>query len=252
MSVLLHEDKNHAALLQGTTLYTEESHLLSHVNATPVQPRPSLLAKALDNPLLNAVIVHSTLLICCVIWGAWAVVAKYTISNFPAIVLLSLRWSIASIVLYLALAISNRQLPRIPEWSAMWRIVVLAVIGVYTQQLLFIYGLDRTTSSNTAILQMIIPPVTTFFSLLLGLERTMWEKILGVTCAVLGSLVLLGIREMQWDTQVLGNLLVCCSSISSSFYLLWGRPIWASHGSLMVAAWAFGLAYVDRAIAQQL
>ena len=105
-------------------------------------------------------------------------------------------------------------------------------------------GLRRTTAINTAILQMITPPVTTFFSLLLRIEHLMWEKIVGVLLTVAGTVIFLDVTRLDLAEGVIGNLLVCCASVASAFYLLWGRPLWNEAGSLPVTAWAFSLSYV--------
>jgi len=178
-----------------------------------------------------------------VLRGAWATLAKYTLGYFPTGVMLSLRWSLSALLLIAVMVVRERALPRMLSVPLLWRVALLALIGVVLQQTFFMIGLRRTTAINTAILQMITPPVTTFFSLLLRIEKIMWEKILGVSLAVVGTVVFLDVTKLDLSDGVVGNLLVCCASAASAFYLLWGRPLWSDIGSLTVTAWSFLITY---------
>lgn len=154
-----------------------------------------------------------------------------------------MRWGISSIVLVTVLVVRERGLPRMPDRSAVWKILLLALVGMVFQQWLYMLGLKRTTGTSAAVLQLITPPVATFFSLALRIERAMWEKVVGVILAVSGTAVFMGVQNMDLSEGVVGNLLICTSSSTSAFYLLWGRPLWASVGASTVSAWCFTITY---------
>jgi drug/metabolite transporter (DMT)-like permease len=194
-------------------------------------------------PAIWSALIHLTLFTVCALWGAWAVVGKYTVTYIEPLIFLTIRLCLSALLYLVILMLHKRSLPPLLAWQHVWRIAVLALCGLLFGQLMFMNGLRRTTASNTAILQMLTPPITSFFSLLLGTERLMWQKIVGMSCAVMGAVAFLGIDNFQLanDTMV-GNLLVCVSCCTSTFYLLWGKPLFQHVGSLVVTTYCFGFA----------
>ena len=206
---------------------------------------PQLLDRLMNRgAYTRSVVVHATLFVCCALWGAWAVIGKATVSYISPMIFLTVRLQISMVLYFVIMACSERRLPSLPSWTFTWRVILLSIVGLLGGQLLFMNALHYTTASNVAVLQMLIPPVTTSIALPLGIERCLWQKIVGVAIAVVGAIVFLGLDNFSLTDGLIGNVLVVVSAFTSSFYLLFGRTLFSTYGSLQTTSWVFFFGYV--------
>ena len=110
-------------------------------------------------------------------------------------------------------------------------------------QAIFVEGLARATPLNGAVLGTLTPVYTTALSVLLGREQASRRQWAGLAVAMSGALFLVGAEHFDLGHErLVGNLLVMCSSLAYSLYLVLARPLFARYGALPVTAWAFLLA----------
>jgi len=115
-----------------------------------------------------------------------------------------------------------------------------ALFGVTANMLLFIAGLARTTATNAVVIGAIIPVFTVGVAVALRKEAATLPKVLGLSVACLGALVIVGAGRFEASGgHLYGNLLLVGNSLSFSIYLVISRRLLAKYSTMTVVAWTF-------------
>lgn len=181
--------------------------------------------------------VHAGLLFVQLAFGGFHVAAKFVIGHLHPLALAGLRVAVATpLLLALAWAVdrvlpSRRELPRL---------ALLGLLGVFTNQLLFILGLRFTTATNASLLMPSIPVFAGLVAIVLGVERPSRRRTLGIALAVVGALVMLEPTRFQVGDRVLtGNLMILANCLSYATFLVLMRPVLRRLPATTVIAWSF-------------
>lgn len=181
--------------------------------------------------------VHWALIAVQLSFSGFHVLGKIVLRSIDPLAVACCRVLVATPVLFLLAA---RHGPiRVPR-SELKYLALLGLLGVFTNQVLFILGLRLTTATNAAILMPAIPVFAAAIAVAAGIERVGWRRILGVALAVSGALVLLRPgRFTLGDDAILGNLLILTNCLSYAAFLVLQRPVVERLPWRTVLAWAF-------------
>jgi drug/metabolite transporter (DMT)-like permease len=181
--------------------------------------------------------VHAGLLFVQLGFGGFHVTAKAVLTHLDPLAMAGIRVVAATPILLLLAWMVDRCLPsrRDLPWLAL-----LGLLGVFTNQLLFILGLRLTTATNASILMPSIPVFAAAVAILIGVEKMQRHRLLGIALAVAGALVMLepGRFQAAHDTLV-GNLLILANCLSFATYLVIMRPVVQRLPTTTVIAWSF-------------
>lgn len=181
--------------------------------------------------------VHAGLLFVQLTFGAFHVVAKAVLAYLHPLALAGLRVLVATPLLLLLAWQHDRILPSRRElpWLAL-----LGLLGVFTNQLLFILGLRLTTATSAALLMPSIPVFAAAVAILGRVERASAGRAFGIALSVIGALVMLdpsGFRIA--DSALAGDLLVLANCMSYATFLVVMRPVLRRLPVATVIAWSF-------------
>ena len=171
-----------------------------------------------------------------IIWGINFPVSKAALGEFAPLPFNALRFSIASIVLLIAL------LGRGLSWPAprdRLRVLLLGLFGNVVYQQFFIFGLDRTRAGTASILLASTPLLTAVLSSLVGHEKLAPQIWIGACATVAGIalVVLLGGDASAGDHSLIGDLLMMGASISWAVFTVGSRPLVERYGAVPFTAW---------------
>ncbi len=185
--------------------------------------------------------VHLALAAVSVIFGSNYVVAKVVMDDVPPMALFAVRTAGASLCLYL--------LHRIWIHESLQRrdllpVAVYSFFGVVVNQILFLWGLERTTPTNAAILVCTIPAFTYGWAVLLRREPAVRIRLIGLAIAFLGVGYLIGIEEFDLSSELVqGNLFIVINSSSFGLYLVLTKPLVSRYRNpVTVLRWTFAFA----------
>jgi drug/metabolite transporter (DMT)-like permease len=106
-------------------------------------------------------------------------------------------------------------------------------------QLLFFYGLARTSAAHGALMYAMTPLGVYVTSLLQGQERPSRRATAGIATAFVGVVVLLLGRGLASARgSLVGDLLILAAVVAWVLYTTEGKPFAASHGPLRATAWS--------------
>ena len=125
------------------------------------------------------------------------------------------------------------------------KITLLAVLGVVTNQALFLAGLALTSAHVAAILITTIPVFTLAITIATGRERATASKIGGILLAGAGALAVVWGEGIEGSSrELLGALMIVGNSLSYSCYLVLSKPLMATYSARAVLSRMFAIAVV--------
>lgn len=182
--------------------------------------------------------LHLALLFVQVTFGAFHVFGKGLLNELPPLAIVASRSLIsAPLLLVLALRVDRR----IPPPRDLIRFAVLGFLGIFANQLLYIYGLQMTSAINAAIIMPSIPVFVALLAWATRAEPMTRLKALGVGLAVAGALSILDLSKLAHASGSLwGNALLLGNCVVYALYLVLQRDLLLRYHPLTVVSWAFG------------
>lgn len=120
------------------------------------------------------------------------------------------------------------------------RLQVCALLGVACNQVLYLEGLERSTSVNAGLMMLLIPVFTYMVAVSVRQEAFSFRRVLGMTVALSGTAQLLLQRDADFGRPyLLGNLLITANTLCFSVYLVTARPLARRYPALVLIAWTY-------------
>jgi drug/metabolite transporter (DMT)-like permease len=183
--------------------------------------------------------VHAALSFVQVAFGSWHVFGKYVLHYLHPLVLADLR-VLGSVPLLLGLTFMTER--ALPKKSDLGLLIVLGLLGVFANQLLYIFGLQHTSATNSGILMPSIPVFAAALAVLFRIERISIQKTVGIGLAVAGSIVMLDVGTIdlaKGGATLFGNLLLLGNCVCYAGFLVLQRSILHRMRPLAVVAWSY-------------
>ena len=128
-----------------------------------------------------------------VFFGSLPVIGKVVLEAVSPLSIVGFRVGITALVLVVIQTYRRRLW--LKQKSDYVRLAVLSLFGVIFNQILFITGLSLTKASNTSLLAVTIPIFALTAGALAGFERLTGIKIIGITLAAIGVVVIIDPRS---------------------------------------------------------
>lgn len=174
-------------------------------------------------------------------FGLFAIFGKWAFVDFSAEAIVGWRIVFGSLALGAAvfLMAGKRALPTKLD---LFKLAVLALLGITINMVLFLEGLRRSTAINSGLIMPMIPVFTFSIAVIMKHERFAWSRGLGILVALSATLVLAYGRGAEFSEATRsGNLMMVANAFSYSLFLVFSRPLVAKYGPLVVTAWVFVL-----------
>lgn len=167
--------------------------------------------------------LHAALLTVQVLFSTFHVAGKFALAEIHPLALACVR---VGCVMPVLVMLAWRHEPKLPPLRELPWLAVLGMLGVFGNQVLFLWGLSYTTATNAAILMPSIPVFAAAIGALLGIERIGRWRLAGILLAVLGALAVLDpTRFSLSDDTTLGNLLILTNAFLYASFLVLQRPV---------------------------
>ena len=171
-------------------------------------------------------------------YGTLPVVAKSVLDVVPSLTLVAIRIGLTAVVI-VGMRSFRGGMKLDDPWDHV-RLALLSIAGVSLNQILFIGGIAYTKASNASLLVVTIPIFTLAISVLLGIEKATWAKLLGMLLAAMGVIVLVDPRNAQFGSETtLGDLMIIASSLAFGLYVATSKDVVKRNGALKFMAWVF-------------
>ena len=163
-----------------------------------------------------------------VIWSSAYAAITYGLRVFTPGELTLLRFSVASLLFAVPVALGYIKLPPRRDWPAL---IVLALIGHVCYQLSLMYSMTRISAGAAVVAISMAPSVTAVLAMLKLHERLSLRAVAGLGIAFIGTLLVTLGRGHEIHFEPLA-LLVFGSVLCSSIYFVFQKPLLARTSSL--------------------
>lgn len=164
------------------------------------------------------------MLLVCLIWGLNFSVTKAAFNQIAPLPFTAVRFLVASLLLWVVLRILEGPVKLLA--GPVKQLFVLGLVGNTCYQLAFILGLARTTATNSALILSTMPTVVAVFAGVLGLERITTRMRWGIGLGMLGVVLVIATRGVEFDIATLtGDLLTVMAVIFWAMYTIGLRKV---------------------------
>lgn len=170
------------------------------------------------------------------IWALNNNLSKFALKGFPPLLLAGFRTAVAAVLL-VPVYFLLRQRPL--HWRELPKLMALGAVGVGVNQFFFVVGINRTSVTHAAFILPLTPVITMLLSAALGQERVTAQKVLGMTIAFSGVLVLQLSKQPDTGATLLGDLLLFIGVLSFASYLVFGKRATALYDGITVTSMAY-------------
>ncbi len=175
-----------------------------------------------DGDKRSALLSEASLLSAAIALGTNPVAVKYAVGDIPPLPFVALRFTCAGLVVlaFLLFLGSGVRLKR----KHVLPMAGLGLVGVGLNNVMFTFGVELTSASNTALIYATPPLWGMLLGFTLGLERPRLRGVLGILLAIFGVGIIvyggLGAGGLQGDVLVAGAALCWGSYTALSIFLL--------------------------------
>ena len=174
-------------------------------------------------------------------WAGNYVVGKIALQAFSPVLLFCLRISMAG-VLILPIYWWERHHRPGPAWTLrdVTQLVILGLFGVALNQFLFVVGLSRTSVAHSSIFANMTPILILLLASARGLERLTGWKLVGVTVALAGVVLLRKLdTNSHGEATLAGDFLTFCGALAFSIFTVLAKPQTKRYGGVTVNTFAY-------------
>jgi drug/metabolite transporter (DMT)-like permease len=178
-------------------------------------------------------------------WGGTFVAGKWAVGEAPPFFVATLRFAIASVVLWALVAWRGRRSGErfhLPEGGAQWAgLFSLGLTGVFLYNFVFLTGLSRTSATNGSLIVAFNPLLTAVLSAWWLKERVRPVQAGGLLLALLGVGVVITrgsievIRNLSFNH---GDILMLGAPLAWALYTIAGKKVLRTFPPLVATAYA--------------
>jgi drug/metabolite transporter (DMT)-like permease len=174
-------------------------------------------------------------------WAGNYVVGKIALQAFSPVLLFCLRITMAGVLILPVYLWEQRRRPQ-PSWTPrdVTQLIILGLFGVALNQFLFVVGLSRTSVAHSSIFANMTPILILLLASARGLERLTGWKLLGVTVALAGVVLLRKLdTNSHGEATLAGDFLTFCGALAFSIFTVLAKPQTKRYGGITVNTFAY-------------
>ena len=165
--------------------------------------------------------------------------SKVIMKSLPPLVWANIR-SIATALLLGSFLFLTGQSHWQEAWKLRKQLLLFSLLGVALNQAAFLSGLHLTTTTNSALINTMIPIFTILWVTLSKQEKFPWFRWLGLACAFIGVVSLRDLRHFSFSSSTYqGDLLSLLNCFCYSIFLA-KSPVFFKHRNVLwTTTWLF-------------
>jgi drug/metabolite transporter (DMT)-like permease len=171
------------------------------------------------------------------IWGLNYPLVKQILTEMSPMSFNGLRFIGASLMLLVWLRLRGEDWRVRPsDWP---RLITLGLISIGLYQVCFIYGLQRSTATNTSLIISMSPTLVVALGTALGMSKATGRTWIGVVMAFAGLLLVIGGKQQGLRvgaSTLSGDLMAFVAALTWAIYTLYVPPLFQHYSSLKATA----------------
>jgi len=196
--------------------------------------------------LLNKIILaHIAIILANIIYGLNYSIAKEIMPDYIMPYGLTVCRGIAAIVLFWLLGYMYKR--EKVDKKDFRTLLLAALFGVAINQLMFLKGLNLTSSIDAAIIMTVNPVLVLLVSAIVIGELINFRKIFGIAIGATGAILLILMSKGSLDFNsgnFTGNILIFLNALSYGIYLVVVKNLMMKYRPVTVLKWAFSFGFL--------
>nr|WP_027414750.1 DMT family transporter [Aneurinibacillus terranovensis] len=175
---------------------------------------------------------------------AMAIVGSFIVANkvitgvFPVFLASELRLSIGAVTLIFLLYIKEKRFPCISRRD-LFLFIFQTFVGVFMFSIFMLYGLKFTTGIESGIITSTTPAVVGLISFFFLKERLTWNHVIGILCAVLGTMAINVVGAFSNTAHgahaLFGNLLIFGAVVGEAIFFTFRKFVSKDLSALVIS-----------------
>lgn len=177
------------------------------------------------------------LVIVTFVWGSNPMSMKFGLEYMSPLVYTALQMVMASIVSIILLKHSKTY--RKFDKKDLRSVISIGFLGFFMFQTLFVFGVDMTTSGNSAIIIATLPANVVLINKIFKLENITKSMVIGVILSILGviTITLGSNKEMTLSgSNIIGCLLIFLGEIAYAYYTVFSKFLLDKYSNYQVTS----------------
>ena len=187
----------------------------------------------------NAIKGHIALFLAQVIYALNYSIAKGLMPDFMGPMSIVFFRIIGACILFWILSLFVKT--QTVEKKDLRKMALLALFGVVINQIFFIYGLSITSPINSSIIMISNPIMVFIFTLIILKERITGLKLLGLSTAITGALLILLYHDNfeMGSATMAGDIMTLINSASWAIFIVMVKPVMSKYNTVTTMRWMF-------------
>lgn len=171
------------------------------------------------------------------LWSASFIATKFAYSSFSPLMVGLIRFFFATALLFLVRLISKDTVP--PARKDMIKIAISGLLGITLYFAAENIGVQLTTASNASLIVASYPAVTTLFEFFIFRTKPTIRKVVGISLAFGGVLVLTTKSGSGGPEALWGNLILIAAGVIWTFYNFITRTVTGKYSPVTLSYYQF-------------
>lgn len=200
---------------------------------------PREIIRSMASRAASPLLVTSALVTVQMLFGLNYVFSKVIVGIFPPLAWADIRVICSAILMLGINIIFARKMPK-ADRKFFLPLIVYSVLGIVCTQSFFLLGLHYTTSTNSAILNTLIPVFTLVVVTIQGNETLTAQRAIGFFFAFIGVLVIRKVEDFSLSNKTLvGDLFILMNALSTALFLVFSKKFLQKYDRFWATTWLF-------------
>ena len=185
------------------------------------------------------------LLFVALVWGVNFAIVKFALGDFSPLSFTITRFLLAALFLFCVMLIS-REPPGIERKDRL-AFVRLGLVGITFYNIFFMYGLQYTSASHSALFISLSPLFAVLIQAASGRERLTARVVVGIAFATAGTVLIIisNAGGLQFSSEgVFGDMLTLVGSLLWALYTTASRPLLERYSPVKITAYCMAIGSV--------
>lgn len=185
--------------------------------------------------------IYLLMVLCTIFWAGAFIAAKLSSPFIPAFTLTFLRFSIATLVLYIIIKIRKQKLHKLTK-NDIPVFIVTGLVGMFGYHVLFFSAIKYTTAINSSIIGASNPIITAILSIIFLKDKINIKRVLGMILSFTG--VFLTLTNASLDVMKVfsfnrGDILMLFAVIMWASYSVFSKWVMPRYSPMTLTFYSF-------------
>lgn len=185
--------------------------------------------------------IYFLMVLCTIFWAGAFIAAKLSSPFIPPFTLTFLRFSIATIILYVIIKYKKQNLYKLKK-KDIPVFLFTGLIGMFGYHVLFFVAVKYTTAINSSIIGASNPIITTILSIIFLKDKITYKRVLGIILSFIGVFLTLtnaNLHSMRTFSFNYGDMIMLLAVLMWASYGVFSKRVMPRYSPIILTFYSF-------------